>query len=228
MLAAPPFDTVSYVGIELLAIVVGVVWMAMIGARFRAVWVAGAAWFFLTSHAARSGWFQRFDRFPPPMPLLLLSLLCLALLMGLSPLGRAAAARPMAALIGLQAFRLPLELIMHRAATLGIAPLELTYSGYNFDIVTGAAAAVLAALLVARVSVPRPILWIWNGWGAYSVAAIIVIAMAGSPIVHAFGEEPRHIDSWLGFFPYIWVPAVFVVVAIAGHIVITRKLIART
>ncbi len=227
MLAAPPFDSISYVGMEVLAIVVGILWMAMIGARWRAVWAAGAVWYFVTAHAARAGWFQHFDRFPPPMLLLMSSLLLLGFLMGLSPMGRDAAARPMAALIGLQAFRLPLELVMHRAATLGIAPPELTFAGYNFDIVTGATAAVLAALLAMRVRVPRPVVWVWNVWGMYCLAAILVIAMAGSPIVHAFGEAPRHINSWVGFFPYIWLPTVLVTIAIAGHIVITRKPIER-
>ena len=43
----------------------------------------------------------------------------------------------LATLVGVQAFRLPLELLMHRAGGLGIMPPELSYGGYNYDIVTG-------------------------------------------------------------------------------------------
>ena len=53
---------------------------------------------------------------------------------------------PLVALIGFQAFRLPLELVMHRAAAAGIMPNVMMFTGYNFDIVTGATALPLALL----------------------------------------------------------------------------------
>jgi hypothetical protein len=50
---------------------------------------------------------------------------------------------PLLTLVGLQSFRLPLQLALHRAAEQGIIPVQLSYSGYNFDIVTGMGATVL-------------------------------------------------------------------------------------
>lgn len=185
------------------------------------------AWMGLWKSLAVSGWLMRFDRVPPPMAMMIASVVVLAVIMGIAPLGRdMAMARPLAALIGLQAFRLPLEVIIHRAASIGIAPAELTYTGYNFDIATGAGAAVIAALLVAGVAVPRAVLWIWNAWGVYCLAAILVIAIAGSPIAHRFGTLPGHLNTWVLFEPYVWLPTVMVTIAIAGHIVVTRKLLA--
>jgi hypothetical protein len=43
-------------------------------------------------------------------------------------------------LVGFQAFPLPLELLMHQAALEGTTPPQMTYTGSNFDIVSGATA----------------------------------------------------------------------------------------
>ena len=85
---------------------------------------------------------------------------------------------PLATLVGLQAFRLPLELVMHRAATLGIMPAELSYSGYNLDIVTGAGAVRPCAGAARGVAVPRAVVWVWNLWGLWCLAVIAVVAVA--------------------------------------------------
>ena len=62
---------------------------------------------------------------------------------------RAVGAVPVAALVGFQAFRLPLELVLHRFYDEGVLPVQMTYSGANFDIVTGVL-AVVCGLLVWR------------------------------------------------------------------------------
>ena len=67
---------------------------------------------------------------------------------------RLARGLPLAYLVGFQAFRFPLELAIHRAYVEGVMPVQMSYSGRNFDIVTGLTALVLAAAL-AMARVPR-------------------------------------------------------------------------
>ena len=43
-------------------------------------------------------------------------------------------------------------------------------------------------------------------------------------MVRAFGDDPRHLNTWVLYFPYVWLPAVLVIVALAGHLVVTRAL----
>ena len=50
---------------------------------------------------------------------------------------------------------------MHAAAEEGVMPREMSYSGYNLDIVTGASAALLAILLFAGAA-PRALVLAWN------------------------------------------------------------------
>lgn len=226
----PPIaDTLAAWGIGGLALLMALVALAVV--RHWRVAPAGlataltVAWLAITAAAALSGRLARFDLTPPPMALLIVSVFALAFTLGLGPIGRRLArVVPLVALVGVQAFRLPLELVMHRAATLGIMPVEMSFGGYNFDIVTGAGALAIALALRAGVAVPRVVIRIWNLWGLWCLAVIAVVAVASSPMVAAFGAEPRHLNTWVLFFPYVWLPAVLVTVALAGHIVVARAL----
>jgi len=113
------------------------------------------AWLGLFAGLASSGLLARFDLRPPPLLLAMLLVVVGALAFSLSTHGkRLAQGLPLAALVGFQAFRLPLELVMHEAARAGVMPPQMTYTGWNFDIVTGVT-AVLLAPAVARGGAPR-------------------------------------------------------------------------
>lgn len=194
--------------------------------RWRATLLA-AAWLTLTGVVARSGFLAQLDRTPPPAGLLIAAAIGLAFVIGLSPLGRALAERiAMVHLIGLQAFRWSLEMGMHRAFELRIMPEALTWTGYNLDVITGLAAAVLAVSMALGARIPRWLVWAWNVWGLACLAVIAVLAMLLSPMVRAFGPAPAQVNTWVLFFPYVWLPAVLVPVALASHLVITRQLLA--
>jgi Na+-driven multidrug efflux pump len=76
----------------------------------------------------------------------------------------------------------------------------------------------------AGLAVPRWLLWAWNIWGCWCLAVIAVIAVTTSPLVRLFGDDPRNINTWVLYFPYVWLPVVLVTVAIAGHVMVTRAL----
>ena len=223
-------DAVSALGIAGIAVLTAAAFVWVMAGRDRkrttALVAILVAAFALSAWAALSGVLQRFDRIPPPMALMIGLMFATGLAIGLSPLGRTAASGvPLTSLVGLQAFRLPLELVMHRAGGLGIMPVELSYSGYNFDIVTGTGALILFVLARAGAAVPRWAVWAWNVWGCWCLAVIAFIAIATSPMVRLFGDDPRHVNTWVLFFPYVWLPAVLVTIAVTGHVVITRALL---
>ena len=228
----PVFDAVAAYGIGGLAVVVAAAFVALVTRgqpRARLLLAVATAVVMGTSAVAgASGALARFDAFPPPMALMILGVFVMGFGLGLSGIGRHAAdTLPLAALVGLQGFRLPLELVMHRAATLGIMPGQLSYSAYNLDILTGLGACVLAVAMRAGVRVPMWALWVWNVWGSWCLAVIAVIAVTTSPVVRLFGDDPRNLNTWVLFFPYMWLPVVLVTVAIAGHVMVTRALRAR-
>lgn len=225
----PPADAVVALGIGGLSWVVAAV-VAWIWGRYvavstgRAVLVI-AAWLVVTGGVAASGLLRRVDVVPPPAALLIAVVLLVAVAVSVSRPGTLLATRvPLVVLVGVQSFRLPLELVMHRAGERGIMPPELSYGGFNFDIVTGAAALLIATALRAGWRVPGAVLWVWNTWGLWCLAVILAIAVASSPMVRAFGDDPRHINTWVLHLPYVWLPTVLVVIALAGHVVTARAL----
>ena len=193
-------------------------------ARRSAVVAAAAAglWMAVTGLAAANGRIA-FDGTPPTAMLLFPAVALVGFGIALSPVGaRLAAGAPLAALVGLQAFRLPLELAMHRAAAEGIMPPQMSFEGLNFDILTGIGALLLAPLVAAG-RAPRALVLAWNVLGSLLLLNVVVIAALSTPTaLRAFPQEPANV--WVTQAPFVWLPTVLVVTALYGHVVIFRAL----
>jgi hypothetical protein len=182
--------------------------------------IGSLVWMALTHAAAASGVLRQWDRTPPPFALLVVSIIVLALAIVASPLGRRLAAGvPLWALVAVQAFRLPLELAMHALVGRGIMPEQMSYTGRNFDIVTGAAAIVVAAL--ARTGAGgRWVIAAWNVVGLALLVNVVTIAILSTPRVRAFGDD--RLNVFVTYPPFVWLPAVLVLAALAGHLLVFR------
>lgn len=206
-----------------LAVVAGVV----VGVRrVRPTWTgraiaAAAGWLALTSALALSGVTAQFDARPPPFVFVLVGTLALGLGLGLSRVGLALAATPLPILVGFQAFRLPLELLMHHAATEGVMPPVMSYTGRNLDIVAGAGALVVAVALWRRAG--RGLAWAWVVLAFATLGNVVFIAVRASPLFAAYG--PEQLNTWVAYAPFIWLPTVLVATALAGQIVVVRALL---
>ena len=64
-----------------------------------------------------------------------------------------------------------------------------------------------------------------SGLAIAALLAIVAIALLTSPMLHAFGTDPAHLNTWVAEVPYVWLPAMLVAFAVAGHVVITRALL---
>lgn len=192
-------------------------------AQAAALVAAGSlVWMAVTWSAAQSGILRNWDQTPPPFAFLVVAILVIAAAIAWSPLGqRLARFIPLWALIGVQAFRLPLELAMHAMHTRGVMPEQMSYSGLNFDIVTGAMATVVAALVWSG----RGSRWLvaaWNVLGLILLTNIVTVAILSTPRFRYFGD--RALNTFVMDTPFVWLPAVMVLAALAGHLVIFRAL----
>ena len=188
-----------------------------------ALWLGYAAWL------AQSGLLARTDLLPPPMLLLLVPLLALCGALAWSPLGtRLAQHTPLPWLVGLHIFRLPLELVMHQAAREHVMPEQMTFTGANFDILSGASALLLTAALALRPgSGLRRWVWAFNVLGSLLLALVVGVAVASLPSFHLFGSDPARLNTWVLSFPYVWLPAGLVAAALSGQLLLWRRLLAR-
>lgn len=192
---------------------------ARMGAR-----AAVLAWMAMFAALAESGKLLRFDVRPPPLLLAMVSFLVSGVGLAMSRIGTTfARALPISWLVAAQSFRLPLEIVMHQAAREGVMPVEMSFSGYNFDIVTGITALVVG-YLEHRGRSSDALVFAWNVLGSVLLTIIVSIAVLASPMVRAFGDEPEHVNTFIGRFPFIWLGTVLVASAAFGHVVIFRAL----
>jgi hypothetical protein len=181
-----------------------------------------AAWMALTDVAARSGVLRHWDWTPPPFLALPLAILALGVAIATGSIGRRFAAHlPLWWLVAGQSFRLPLELAMHDLYQRGVMPVQMSYSGRNLDIVTGATAVIVAAL-VARGYAGRRLVAVWNVLGLGLLVNIVAVAILSTPQFAAFGAD--RLNVFVTYPPFVWLPAILVLAALAGHLVIFRAL----
>jgi len=185
--------------------------------------VAGAIlWLDATWSLAQGGVFTQWDRTPPPFLALVLVIVLIAFGMGFTPVGtRLASFIPLWALVAVQSFRLPLELAMHRMAERGIMPPQMTYTGRNFDIVTGATAIVVAVLLRSGRG-GRGLALGWNLLGLALLLNVVIVAIVSTPRFALFG--PDRLNVWVAYPPFVWLPAALVLAALAGHLIVFRAI----
>jgi hypothetical protein len=187
-----------------------------------------AAWVGLWLALAASGALADPEQKPPLFAILIPSLVILVAVLSRSQLGTVLAFEtPLWVLVGMQAFRLPLELVMHEAMSEGVMPAQMSFGtgGRNFDIITGVTALSLGLLLFARHGqVSRPLIWGWNLMGCLLLINIVVVSALSTPMFARFGSDPRSLNTWVLHAPYVLLPAVLVGTAMLGHVLLFRRL----
>jgi hypothetical protein len=191
----------------------------------RLAFLTGAAWMAITWRVGSSGVLRRWDAVPPPFFLLLIAIVTLACVIAFSPLGRRLASGiPLWVLVLVQLFRFPLELAMHQLATLGIMPEQMSYTGRNFDILTGAT-ALLVAWWLGTGRGGRMLALAWNILGLLLLVNVVIVAILSTPRFRLFGDD--RLNVFVTYPPFVWLPAVMVLAAFTGHLLIFRSVLAR-
>ena len=188
--------------------------VAAAGLVFAGVWVA------VHGGVVASGILQS-QAMPPPAMIYLFGTVGVVGWLCLRGPGRAIAQNaPLAALVGFQAFRLPLELVLHAWAEEGALPIRMTFEGANFDILTGISALVVAA---TASRLPQWVLWAWNIVGLVLLVVVVGIAVLSAPLpLRQFFDEPAVVLVF--HVPYTFIASVLVMSALAGHILVFMRL----
>ena len=208
----------GFVGLPILMAAVFLVAARRVRGNVIGLTVMLVAWLGLSAGLAAGGHLAHFDP-PRPLPLFLAGIAGVVVL-ARSPLGTRLAALPLGWLVGFQAFRIAVELLIHRAAMEGIAPKEMSWDGYNLDIVTGLTALALAPLADR---LPRAALHAWNLLGLGLLLTVVGTAVVAMPTpFQQLATRPPNV--WIAHFPFVWLPTVLVLVALTGHALLYRAL----
>jgi hypothetical protein len=164
-----------------------------------------------------SGWL---DAEPRRVLIFMAAMNLVSLGVGLSPIGRWLASVPLIWLVAFQGFRLPLELVLHSWVAQGFIPGTMTWTGRNWDIVSGVLALVAAPLC------KRSTAWAWlaNGVGLVLLANVVRVVILSSPVPFGWPVFPKL--ELIFHVPYVLIAPVCIGGALIGHIALTRALLA--
>lgn len=186
-------------------------------------WTAGAG------GLAYLGFLRDFQSLPPRAMLVVLPTFALTAVLAFSPLGKRLSQLPLSWLVGFQAFRIPVELLLHQGYAGGFVPRELTFVGHNFDIATGILAVPLALWLRgagAKHAQARRLALGFTGLGLALLAVVVTTAVLAMPtpfqVLHT-----RPANVWIAELPYVWLPVVMVPAALLGHLLVLRRLLSK-
>lgn len=231
----PDFAPSGWITVAFTLLTLGVVAMDLVvlgaaaPAGRRRVWlrrgvVVAAVWMAAHALIARSGVLEGQGMPPPVMPYLAANMV-VGVLVVLSPLGRRLATLPWAVLVGLHAFRLPLEVLLHALYTDGVLPVQMTWSGRNLDVVTGILALGLGLYGRAR-PLSRGLVWAFALVGFGLLVNVVGTAVLSAPTpFRTFLEGPPVVLPF--HVPYNWIVNVHVWTALVGHLVLFRALLTR-
>jgi hypothetical protein len=213
------FSVFAGAWILLLALVLGNKVSVKTGLGFL---VLACVWTAYFSVLGASGVLKRFPD-KPVLLAILIPILLVGFLLGRTRLGLPFAGKlSLRLLIGLQAFRIGVELFLHQLYHAQLVPRDMTFLGRNFDILTGVTALGMAAWM-SRAEVSRRWLLIWNFAGLALLANVVMtgILSAPGPLQKLNFDAP---NLALERFPYVLVAGVFVASALWLHVLTFRKL----
>ena len=173
------------------------------------------------------GFFNQFETLPPRPALVLLIPLPIMLIVAFSKKGtQLLRSVPPQWVVWMQSFRIAVELLLLLAFLKNWLPVQMTFEGMNFDILSGLFALPVGYLLSKRKSYATQVAVAYNVIGILLLLNILVIAILSMPTpFRYFLNEPA--NTLVAQFPFILLPGILVPIAYTMHIFSLRQLLAR-
>jgi hypothetical protein len=180
-------------------------------------------WVLLLGVLALRGFFTEWLKIPPRIGLAVALPLPVVLWIAFSRKGSELLRRvPAHWLIYLQSFRIVVEIALWLAVRDGALPVQLSFEGRNFDVLTGLFAVPVGYYCYVRKSAPSWVALLYNIGGLLLLVNVLVIAVLSMPTpLRVFHNEPA--NTLLAYFPYIYLPGVLVSLAYTLHIFSLRQ-----
>ncbi|HAS42678.1 MAG TPA: hypothetical protein DCS93_19515 [Microscillaceae bacterium] len=121
-------------------------------------------------------------------------------------------------LLAIHGLRLPVELVLYSLFTMGQAPIVMTFSGWNYDILVGITALLLLGYTLAtKKQFQRQFFLIWNVLGILFLTTIVSIAVLSIPLpIQQFGFKQPNMA--VISYPYALLPAIVVPIVLLSHL----------
>ena len=181
-------------------------------------------WLSILSWVAYYGFFEDFDFLPPKIlvsfipPIFLITYLVFS-----KHFWKMLKVIPPTKLVRVQVFRIPMEIMLWLGFCGGFVPFQMTFIGFNYDIIVGITAMIATSVFFKRKIQRLPII-IWNVFGILLLGTIVFIAAVSTPSpIRLFTNEPA--NTFLAQVPFIWVTGLIVPFALGMHLFSLRQMI---
>jgi hypothetical protein len=133
---------------------------------------------------------------------------------------------PVERFIRLQHFRIFVEVLLWALFAASVLPVQMTFEGRNFDILSGLTAPLIAWLTL-RKKISKTGLILWNVVCLCILINIIAIAILSTPSpIRVFMNEPA--NTIVTLFPVSWLPGFLAPFAFALHVFSLKQLLMKT
>lgn len=184
--------------------------------RFRAALLLGS-WMLLQYAIAASDFYLLGASLPPRFALALVPPLGIVMLVVLLPNAvQWIAQLDVRSLLWVHVLRVPIEVVLHRLYQEGGVPVELTWSGRNWDVLSGLSAAMILWRCRGADLLHRPWFRYWNIAALLLVLNVLVCGVLSGPSPF---QQFRSAGSDLALLqaPFVWLPSVLVPLVILAH-----------
>lgn len=126
-------------------------------------------------------------------------------------------------LILLHSIRVPVEIVLYFMYLAGLVPNLMTFSGCNFDILSGISAPIVYYFFHVKQTMGKKWLLIWNFVCSGLLLNVLVIAVlsAKTPFQQFALDQP---NIGVAFFPFVWLPTIIVPIVLFAHIASIKQL----
>ena len=182
------------------------------------------AWAAIITILSYKGFFADFSKLPPRPVLAILIPLPFVLLFAFSKKGTAILEKvPAHWLVFMQTFRILVEILILVAFLANKLPIQMTFEGRNFDILTGILALPAGYLIAKNKSYTSKIIIGFNVTGILLLLNILIVAVLSMPSpIRYFMNEPS--NTLVAELPFIFLPGILVPIAYSFHIFSLRQL----
>lgn len=222
---------VSVVFILTVLLTVGIFLYAIAKAGLRSgpgmfLFVFVPAWMAIQAVLTNAGFFQNFDVLPPrtfaygPLPFFFLTFVYVIFFRK-----RFLDNMPLTVLTLIHVIRIPIEFVLLWLSQHGQVPVEMSFEGRNFDILSGITAPIVYFLAFRKGEPNRTLLIIWNIAALALLTNIVTIAVLAfpSPFQMVGFDQP---NIGVTYFPFIWLPGVVVPIVFFCHLASLSKLLS--
>jgi hypothetical protein len=186
--------------------------------------VAMIAWTIFISILSLTGVLSDFSVFPPRVFfVLIIPLITVIVVLNLKGTTEMLRHTPPHHLIRLQVFRVFVEILLWALFTQNLLPVQMTFEGRNFDILSGLSAPFIYYFGFEKKMISRTIILIWNFICLGLLLNIVINAILSAPTpFQKFAFDQPNIG--ILYFPFVWLPCCIVPLVLLSHLAVIRQL----